>query len=319
VTKSTDGGKTQGADGVPFYMKTEVFTRKTTYDKTWLRATLTVERQLVDLKTGKAAPYGTGKETYVRDVLKPGPAVLDQIKARIISADTGSVEEAEHVIQQFSAITTLPDDTAVTPVLVGNTVEPQWVVNNKATYYLNGPLPWFGSGNVSQELNADGTLSKASSNPETKLAEGISSLLPLKEFLSGKFVKSGASAATTPASSALTMESLDSLRNVRPEAKPAETQVVYSLTLEIQEVGHEYTLSSDQVPDRSKVPDRLTFADIDANSAMFVRKDIPSPESDSKKKDGNEISVNGTITLPKDTATGAGKDDATTPKKGGSK
>lgn len=319
VTKSIDNGKTKGADGVPFYVKNQVFARKTTYDKTWLRATLTVERELVDLKTGKAAPYGTGKEAYVRDVAKPGPAILDQIKARIIAADTGSVEEAEQVIRQFSTITTLPDDTAIAPVLIGNTVESQWVVNNQLTYYLNGPLPWFGSGNVSQELNGDGTLSKASSNPESKLAEGVSTLLPLKEFLSGKFVKSGATAVANTATAAVTMESLDSLRNIRSETKPADTQVIYSLALEIQEVGHEYTLNSDQIADRTNVPNRLTFADIDANTAMFVRKDIPNAGSDSKKTDGREISLKGTITLPKDSITTPAKDDAAVPKKSGSK
>ena len=297
--KKTDAtGDPQKIAGLPFYVKVEKVKQTTVYAKPWLRATLTVEIKLRDTKEGKEVLIDSGKQTFVRDVLKTN-ASLDEVRKGIVAAHRGTVDDALRLIGKFTDIPSISNDTDVQPVCLKNIVEREWIVDQSQTYYLNAPLPWFGSGNLNQELNSDGTLSKASSNPDTKLAEGISTLIPLKEFLTGKFVKSAESAAADDSTKADTKQAFNILKQFKPDARLAEAQYVYILSLEVVEIGHQYELKKPlpKWPESSFAP--INFAEIVAGTVMFTMTDLGTSDK-GDKKDGAKVGIEGSITFPKD-------------------
>jgi hypothetical protein len=169
-----------------------------------------------------------------------------------------------------------PERNPLSNDLVSNSLAQVAIVDYDKPYYLNGPLPWFGSTKVSAELNTDGTLSQGAIEPETKLAEGIAALLPLKEFLTGKFVKT----PTPGAAGGGLME--------------------YKLTVEPR--GYRYTITADYSSD----PCREVKLDaeckvkplIKKGDNLWVRTPLDSPSAE-KKGDGDAITFSGNITLPK--------------------
>jgi hypothetical protein len=283
--------------GVPFYVKTQQFKQTSVYNKTWLRATLTVEKKWRDRKTGKDTERG--KESFARDVAKASSTnPLENLRTAILKSNNTSVDAALRLVESFTKIDSVKE-ADVPAVLVKNSIESEWVVDAGNTYYLNAPLPWFGTGNLSQELNSDGTLSKASSNPDTKLAEGISALLPLKEFLTGEFVKPGKDATSDSSTKNDAVGSFLASMAKRPGAKVEEGDFVYVLSLDVTEVGHEYTLMrppQHQKPAVAAIP----FSAIASDEAMFEMKDLGSDKEDKgDDKDTPKIGISGSITLPK--------------------
>jgi hypothetical protein len=287
-------------DGLPFYIKVERFQQSTVYIKTWLRVTLTVQKQLRDKQGGGSAPAGGPKDVYQKDIAQDY-AELARIKEAILKADSSSADDALAVIAQFTQMKGITSDTDIAPIMTKNALDSVWIVDQSHTYYLNAPFPWFGTGNLTQELNPDGTLSKASSNPESKVAEGISTLLPLKEFLSGKFVKSGADAAKESSTQSDTAKAFAIIKSIRPTAKIAETEFVYQISLETTQVGHEYTLTKPPAVVRQDPLPPITFQELTANKALVSMKDLGAPDTD--KDDSQKIGISGTINLPKDWGT----------------
>jgi hypothetical protein len=288
--------------GLPFYIKVERFKPTSVYRKTWLRLTMTVEHKGTDTKTGKAVTAGNEKAIYQKDVLRDSPQ-LAALKAAMVRS-SGTEVEALALINQFKSLPAIANDDSVTPVLVKNTVQSVWVVDSAHTYYLNAPFPWFGSGNLTQELNPDGTLSKVTSNPESKVAEGISALLPIKEFLTGEFVKSGTASDTAPASANSKLMMM--LRSVRPAIQPTDAVFVYEISLDITEMGHEYTLESALLLAQPATYPPIAFSKIQSNEATFTMTDVGAADKD-KKDDGQKIGISGTINFPKNW--GAAKSD----------
>lgn len=284
--------------GVPFYAKKETFRHTSVYVKSWLRATLTVEKKAVDKKAGNEAPADSVKQVFTKDLLKGNAGLLTPIKTGIIDANLSSVDEAQRLIKLFNQLPGIADDSTVTAVLVKNTVESEWVVDSSKRYYLNAPLPWFGTGNLTQELNSDGTLAKATSNPDTKLMEGISGLIPFKEYLSGKFVKPGASAATDSNTKADTEAGFRALRQQNKAFKRDDGELVYLLSIAVEEAGHEYTLTSKPSDTWPASETEIPFAD---KNALVTRKDLSAGDkAEDKKEEGAKIGINGSIQFPKD-------------------
>jgi hypothetical protein len=311
VSEKTGTADSKDIDGIPFHVKVEKFKKTTTYTETWLRATLTAEIKAIDTVDKKETIVEAGKQPYVMDIAKgPNPA-LTEIKKMLLEADTESAGTARKVIDAFQKLPAYDHATAK-PERVSNNLTSEWVVDSSTTYYINAPLPWFGSASLTQKLAPDGTLTEVTSTPDTKLAEGLSALIPFKEFLSGKFVESAADAAKATTSDAEKMQfnsaqkRLDVGVRFRPAAEREESRrIVYAMTLTIEEVGYEYTLTT--LPQVTPFPDLkpLEFKDIEAGTIMFVRKDISAGKKDEEKDEGQKIGIAGSISFPKDWGTPA--------------
>ena len=92
--KGTDG-PVNDVYGIPFFVKKEQFRKTTVYADTWLRATLTVEKKLVDRTTGKEVLLDRGAQQYVKDIPKALGKPLFDIKAGILRGDNARLEDAE--------------------------------------------------------------------------------------------------------------------------------------------------------------------------------------------------------------------------------
>ena len=294
----TPNSAVQTLDGLPFYVKVEKFSQTTVYSKTWLTATLTVKKKLVDTQNGKEVQLGTGKQLFVKLLPKTDNAKLDPIRTAIINAGSDGEAGALAVVRNFNRLKGIVDDSSIAPVLLKNVIEPDWVVDDSRQYYLNAPLPWFGTGNLTQELNADGTLSKVTSNPDTKLAEGISALLPLKEYLTGEFVKSGTSAAADTTTQSATALGMGMLKSENPALTLTHVSYIYDLSLSVEETGYEYTFTTKP---EDAWPSPATPIAFNAANAMVSRRDLgSSAKSGERNSAGPTVRVSGGITFPKD-------------------
>ena len=218
----------RSVEGIPFYVKTEMFKQVTVYRQTWFRATLTVSQKLVDIKENKKVTSDAGAQTFMRDIPKKWIIStgevdkLTKLKQDILKANTVPSVDAAKLIADFGRLDAIDPNTLPEPELVGNAISSTWVVDRSRTYYLNAPLPWFGAGSLTQELSSDGTLTKAISAPDTKAVEGLSALIPFKEYLTGEFVKTAAEAVTEGSSIEVQVKSLQSsLRAFAPHTLTA--------------------------------------------------------------------------------------------------
>jgi hypothetical protein len=294
--KNEDNARSEKVDGIPFYVKTEQFRHTTVWIKTWLTATLTVEKKSIDTTNGKEAQTDSGKQVITKQLLKSDSPQLNSIRRALITANNKDVKDALKIVDDFEKLPSLPDDKAVVPIMLKNAIESEWVVDRSRQYYLNAPLPWFGTGNLSQELSADGTLSKASSSADTKLAEAIGTLLPLKEFLSGKFATPAAAAAKDDSMKIDAVQGVGILQSFNPKLTQKEAQYVYVLSLSVEEAGYQYTLS--KWPEAAKPP--IAAIAIDATDALVSRTDLKADNAGKKTEDGQKIGISGSIDLPKD-------------------
>jgi len=287
--------------GIPFYVKTEQFKQTTVYAKTYLKSTLTVELGVAVPKIGKEVSSEALKQSFEKQLRKQDSQLLSPIKLAIINARSDSVVDALAVIKQFEDLPAIYDDTTTPTEPLKNTVEAEWIVDVNQQYYLNAPLPWFGSGNLTQELHEDGTLAKATSTPDTKLAEGISSLIPFKEYLTGRLVKEGKDMKVGDVIKVVTPADMAKIKEISPDFQIGrdkdELQIVYVLSLSIDEVGHEYTFTRVH-KSRPEPPTPIPFNTL---GETFSRLAIGnSTRSDEKTSDGSTVGITGSIKFPKD-------------------
>ena len=300
--------------GVPFYVKKQQFTHTSTYQQTWIRATLLVKRISVDNKTGKQV--SSSDHPIIKNLAKDQLAVLDPVRTAILNADADNFDSGMNAIKTFQDLKDV-GLANVKEVLVANDVRSEVVVDYEKKYYLNAPLPWFGTGNLSQKLSGDGTLTDVTSNPDTKLSEGLAALLPLKEYLTGEFVKSGTEAAEDPDTEDDVELFNFKQRSFNPAFKLSQSKYKLELTLKLEEVGYEYVLSRNPVSDRPKPIHAISFVEMADGSAYFTRKEIGGEEKEGKKDDKDEtrkIAITGAIILPKDPESEKDKGAATEPK-----
>ena len=284
-------------DGIPFYVKKEISNQQTQYSRTWLNAKLTVEKKLVDTSSGKRVEKTISKEVFSRNVIKKKLKALNDLKTKIVTRPLKS-NTVTKLVLEFNAIQAITDFETITPQLIGNTSEPEWVVDGSNIYYLNAPLPWFGSGSLTHELKDDGTLSKVVSNPDTKLSEGISNLIPLKEFLTAKHVDPLSENSDEEVMSMLLQSAdlpvLPELSQIAKLKSNLETHNVVSV--EISEVGYLYSFKKSHPAGSEPLPP-IPF---DLNSQNFSRQLLSSSNSTkpASKKD-NAIDITGSVVLPK--------------------
>jgi hypothetical protein len=287
-------------DGVPFYIKVERFVHTTAYADTWIRATLTVEKKLVDNKDGKEVLVDVGQQSRIKNLVNAPKPALNAIKDEILRANNADIAQAEAVIRKFDVLNEIDFGIPRNPPIVRNVVDSAWVVDSTKTYYLNAPLPWFGAGNLTQKLAADGTLSEVISAPDTKIGEGLSTLIPFKEYLTGRYVKPAPAAATDPATKSDVESAFRQYRLIDPRTTLTDKVYVYVISLNIEEVGYEYTLTTRPKETREEAEKETPpFSAVASNMAEFTRKEIGGKKDDEKKDEGPEIGISGTINLPK--------------------
>jgi hypothetical protein len=284
--------------GLPFFIKTEIFNQETIWAKTWFSVTLKIDKTFVSDKVEEKRPTIT--QSFTRNFAREQLSQLSDIKKDIFTLSEGNDSTAKGLVDAFLALSGLDDTDGVKEVLVSNTLKPEWVVDNTKTYYLNAPLPWFGSNNLNQKLNADGTLSEVSSAPDTKLAEGISSIIPFKEYLTGKFVTPLNKVNNSEVSSTLNLISAEnpefSLLNAMANIK--KSTFAYQVSINIQETGYTYVFSKQC----DKKESCVTPIALDLNRGFFVRVPIAEikAEDGNKKSDAKAINFQGAISLPKE-------------------
>lgn len=296
-----EDGKTryEKVGGIPFYVKKEVYNQTTSYSQTWYKATLVVDTLVGDAATGAQNTPKPSRQVFEKRLLKGDLDQLDAIRLEIIGASSPKAADVQKLVKAFMALPDTADVAAIKPEMIGNEVKAQWTVSEERQYFLNAPLPWFGSGNLTQELSEDGTLSKVVANPETKLSEGLASLIPFKEYLTGKYVdKLDDDSATDLGAKISAFSDIPGGLGKAMIANKEKYQLVHSVSLSVDEEGYVYrfTRQHDSAP-ASYAP--LAF-DLSANP--YSREVLSAePPSDEKKKadDDNSIGLQGKISLPK--------------------
>ncbi len=270
--------------GIPFYVKKEVFNQTTSYAQTWLGATLTIEKSLISEKDGKVESFTLDTQSFKKRLLKSQLSDLDTIKSSIMNASVHTIVDVKAIVSSFSKLSSLLDVSIIPPEQIGNTITSTWVVNEEEKYYLNAPMPWFGTGSLTQELNPDGTLAKVVSNPDTKLAEGVSSLIPLKEYLTGKFVD--------PLKGNSDEEAVANILQLKPESV-----LVYKVSFSIVETGYVYEFTKTH----ENAPSTIAPLSFDTANQTYTRSALgEKPSSGNKKEEGKSVGLTGIVNFPKD-------------------
>lgn len=270
------GGEPRQIDGLPFYAKTAVYKQDTIYEKYYFEVSL-VKKEISNAGTlneqFEETTYGS------RLIGQGGKNELNVLKEKIIEAKSGAGDE--EIIKLFLKLPIFSEDYFEETTT--NNVEQIVVVDYDRKLYLNAPLPWFGSGKVSGEFNADGSLTKASSDVSTGLAEALSKLLPVKEFLQAKLV-------------------------IPPTKRGELPKKIEMLTLIIEKKGKVYDFTvihrNDPRSHDDSCPSQATcklkpipFDLINGNFTMKPMGSAKAEEPDNKKT--NKIKISGDITMPK--------------------
>jgi hypothetical protein len=286
--------------GIPFYVKKQQFTQTSTYQQTWIRATLFAKRVSVDDKTGKQ--ISEPDVPIIRNLARDKVSSLDPVRQAILNANPEDFAAGSRAIAAFQAVQEV-ELSDIKPVLVGNQLRPEVIVDYEKKYYVNAPLPWFGTGSLTQKLSGDGTLTEVTSSSDTKLAEGLSTLAPFKEFLSGEFVKSGTAAVEDADTKDVAMSLASQQQSANPGFRIATSRYKLVLTLKLEEVGYEYVLSRTPIPKPPGAVTAIPFAEMANGTAYFTRKAIGSEDTEGAKNDKDEtrqIAISGSIVLPKE-------------------
>jgi hypothetical protein len=117
-------------------------------------------------------------------------AELEQAMVLATITNTGF----DSLVEQFEA---LPDTTGQVSVeMVSNKIEETSAIDYDRPYYLNAPLPWFGSANVTGKLTESGVLSEASSQVKPVGLGDIAAIVPAKEVIVAKLTAAAAKQAS---------------------------------------------------------------------------------------------------------------------------
>lgn len=285
-TSSEAWCSTKRLKGIPFRTKATVLDQVTTYEKRWKKVTLQ-------------------KKTLVRYTASGSEKVLELAEpARIFRTPGGSDELAElrrevvengdesDIMTAFLALPALDVET-LPQKLVGNELQRKQVVDPDRELYLNAPLPWFGTSNLAAKLASDGTLSEATTSAETKLAEGLSTLLPIKEVASAIASKAMTPPVAMLSANALTQQGIQGF--AVPSRQPST--VVFELSIEDEGLLWSFTELAAEPTDDGEIPP-LPY---DIEKGNFTTRPL-SAATQAKAGDGKrpEISISGQVKLPKE-------------------
>jgi hypothetical protein len=264
--------------GIPFYVKQGVCRQETI----WIEPvyTLVVTESEGDPNTGEFKPI-TERSKSVRHSVFVGNRGESVKRLQDAFSVVGPLDAAKDAA--WKEVQALADyDPQALPTdkdtfLAANHSDALTYVNYKDTYYFNAKKPFFGSGSATIELRDDGTLSKGIATSESKIAEGISALFPLKEFLSAEAIP----------------KQKDVL--VRQSAR------VYSLSIRTKVYKHvlRRTPETNVEHCKSEAPIELSASNRDKPGIEYFREEVQAEAGQEKgKKQGEKkIGVTGEVDL----------------------
>ncbi len=267
--------------GVPFYVKTLRRVQTTTWETTWLDVSLQVSR--VGGTTGRPlSSYVLKKTVYCAD------RSLTALRNEVNSANTQRGKTASDVESVFNQLQAC-DANPASPTVVSNVVADEPYVDYSQVYYINGPLPWFGSGKTAFKINADGTLAEGSGEGESKLTDLLTSVIPIKDILTAKILPPAPKTDVAEALKTFKTAGPDEIRTAVDELAPATVLV---LTIETKGKRCAWSRAADKCTGEC-----LSDYAKDGNAYPLGCK--PLGDEGGKKDDENKVTFSGDITLPK--------------------
>lgn len=266
--------KKRALDGIPFYKKTLVFTQTSIYLDLFYEVRLFINYRKDGSQTKTTILPAAINMIYEKELAgcnqfynatQSLPSGVDPI-AVIIASFNEFVPNTYPIrgVNDFGNVS-----KTKLPVLYSNIVDSKMIVDWKNIYYINYKVPITGSSSLTAELSGEGTLNKVTGDTEDKtfpaIIEGISTLLPLKEFLTSQWIPKSSNA----------------------EIQRSITSLEISITLEIEKKICKYTLSKlhslkewDQADKQRKAAEqeKNKGEDDKTNEGLHMAKTIKEPK-----------------------------------------
>jgi hypothetical protein len=276
VKKGTNHSK---VPGIPFYVKQGACKHQTVYLEPYYIITLTLKYS--DKSTISSSGVLSKSEFESQPVQQIRSIVGEKAKLGQKEVDRLLPLWTTHV--KGKTYNPYRPENSIAPadkVTLSNTLTPEIFVSYKDDdqYFYNVDRPAIGSVQADIKLGADGTLSEASAQVEDKTISTILSLFPVSDLVK--------SAVIPPVSAALS-ETLGG----------PEGATVVEVELKTERKGVKFTRTTFDLNNKPPclVPTN-TLAEVTERYSLTV-EDVGGGE---KPDDSNNISVNGTIKLPKD-------------------
>jgi len=285
VKKGTDN-----VEGIPFYLKQAVCLHQMVYVAPYYRISF---QSLVGEKVEFSRTVTLSENGY-RDTNTQKFLSIMRKKPPLSEADFKSATDAWDEMEKLNATPYQGITTSTPPwpiYLVANSNVPKVYVDYASTYTVNAKVPFAGSVNAAYELNADGTLTKASSQVTEETFKTVLGALPIADLIK---TAAGAGVAANFVSAA-----------------PA--------TVTIQAVVEPRALKITYSQNAAFTGGCADLKEFDSAKPTGVLIEDSGTQAPKEKADENAINVSGKITLPKSASTGGDKGGSTKDDKGDSK
>jgi hypothetical protein len=284
--ETTDSGKTEGVDGIPFYIQKAHCVHETVWLETQYQLKLTkfaAETADEGTKTPAKPPKKLGEWEKLISEATMHTSDFDSLRSLIGREDATDSKDLERLLVKLPVydFKKVLDDKDHGPMLVSNTNKPQVYVDYSTTYFLNSKRPWIGTSSVNAETRPDGTLGKGTAETKDETITTLLASVPLKEALT-KWLK------------------LDSAM-YRPMGLPASQKSPVRYELSIEPIQYLHTLSAitADIAPSCKVCKRFEFTQNNIDTLNYTRTKLSGGGAKAPDKDDSSIKVTGEITLPK--------------------
>lgn len=257
--------------GIPFYARSAECRQQTI----WQEDVRNVSLQVVELVSGTGEAGKRERSIFSASKLVAGRTIDGATALRKTAQETTTLAHLDALYAAFEALPAYQPADWANPtylVLAANSNAPHHIVDYSRPYFLNTTRPITGSASATAEIAADGTLSKASAEVESKTLETLLAMVPIKEKLLDRWIGS-------PDISALT----------------DEANILARLEIEYRPVLHTLTRST---PLTQQCPQLEPIAATEQRSASYTRTQVTAPR-EAAQAPGQGIGFTGQITLPR--------------------
>lgn len=321
VSRGAHGAKdSETVAGVPFYVKRHVYEQVTTYRKNWYRARV-LREEWVSLADEKPPQITLVDERFVDEAVATSAALgravagLAGFGLRITPDEPQLRRDLEEIVRLMDQAAPRRDLAAVKAVspsaMVSNVIRTQLVVDDSNVYYINGVHPISGKGEATFKLSAENTLTEVESALESKPQDLVTGLLPVKEYLTEKYVtplKTPAPAAGSDGQKAL-LSNKRNLGLLGMGLRESEDARVVRFRIEFVPEGETTTLSC-RLSARSTFDPNGLVIPVDSSAAsqtdpncrvekVVVAAGAQEPTPDAPAKEAAGWKLEGQLTPPK--------------------
>jgi hypothetical protein len=208
VHRDTNSGK-ENEQGIPFYVKKGRLVQQTTYARSWIDVTLSMN-EMDENNNPKGKPL-TQKYYFDENSYDDAKVLAAYMAASGVASSGDFVAATEKFYSALDSDIISPGELSreldpklstkpahLVESLISNTVTMESYVDYGSVWYFNTDASVLGSATSEIDLNEDGTLTKGSSNVDnSKTADILTSvlgLLPVKELLMKKWALQSAAA-----------------------------------------------------------------------------------------------------------------------------